>query len=164
MGRLLTCQEHGGLPESDFFSRVRSKSTCRTSLNMRPSKPRPTPMLSIFTAPMRRRKSKLFPLHQFDGRIRADGSTPFAPEAGRYHFYLAIGCPYSHRIAIIMNLIGLTHAISYSLVDDQRDGRGWAFRPARSAIRSGRTTSHADGHASPPATGKTVHPQSRPSP
>lgn len=71
------------------------------------------------------------PLHQFVGRIRKDGSTPFAPEPGRYHFYLAIGCPYSHRIAIILNLLGLESAISHSLVDDLRDARGWAFRPAR---------------------------------
>lgn len=71
------------------------------------------------------------PLHQFDGRIRADGSTPFAPAPGRYHFYLSVGCPYSHRIAIILNLLGLGAAISHSLVDDLRDGRGWAFRPAR---------------------------------
>lgn len=70
-------------------------------------------------------------LYQFDNRIRSDGSTPFAPEAGRYHFYLAVGCPYSHRVAILLRLLGLDQAISYSLVDDLRDSRGWAFRELR---------------------------------
>ena len=29
--------------------------------------------------------------------IKADGSTDFAPEAGRYHLYVANGCPWCHR-------------------------------------------------------------------
>ncbi len=29
--------------------------------------------------------------------IKADGSTAFAPKAGRYHLYVANGCPWCHR-------------------------------------------------------------------
>jgi len=29
--------------------------------------------------------------------IKADGSTDFRPEAGRYHLYVANGCPWCHR-------------------------------------------------------------------
>ncbi len=29
--------------------------------------------------------------------IKADGSTHFTPEAGRYHLYIANGCPWCHR-------------------------------------------------------------------
>ena len=29
--------------------------------------------------------------------IKADGSTTFTPEAGRYHLYIANGCPWCHR-------------------------------------------------------------------
>jgi putative glutathione S-transferase len=71
------------------------------------------------------------PLYQFRGRIRADGTTPYLPEAGRYHLYLAIGCPWSQKARITVQLLGLSGVISYSLVDDLRDGRGWAFRQAR---------------------------------
>jgi glutathionyl-hydroquinone reductase len=66
--------------------------------------------------------------NQFRARISTDGSTLYAAEAGRYHLYLAIGCPFAQRAAIAINLMGLKDAVSYSLVDDVRDGRGWAFR------------------------------------
>lgn len=66
---------------------------------------------------------------KFTDRISTDGSTPYAAEAGRYHLYLALGCPWAHRAAIVVDLLGLD--LSYSLVDDVRDGRGWAFRETR---------------------------------
>jgi putative glutathione S-transferase len=68
------------------------------------------------------------PLYKFRKRISEDGSSPYAPEAGRYHLYLAIGCPWAQRAQISVELLGLDKAISHSLVDDVRDGRGWAFR------------------------------------
>ena len=73
---------------------------------------------------------------QFRDRVRADGSTPYPAEPGRYHVYLALGCPWAHRAAIVIELLGLADAISYSLVDDVRDGRGWAFRETAGPIRS----------------------------
>jgi glutathionyl-hydroquinone reductase len=71
------------------------------------------------------------PLYQFRDRIRRDGSTPYAPEPGRYHLYLALGCPWAQSTAIAVRLLGLDGVITYSLVDDVRDGRGWAFRELR---------------------------------
>ncbi len=59
--------------------------------------------------------------------VRRDGSTPFPPEAGRYHLYLARACPWSHRIAIVRELEGLTNVISVSWAAPFRDERGWAF-------------------------------------
>jgi glutathionyl-hydroquinone reductase len=67
----------------------------------------------------------------FRDRISTDGSTPYAAEAGRYHLYLQIACPWSQRAAVVINLLGLSDVISYSLVDDLRDGQGWAFRERR---------------------------------
>lgn len=66
---------------------------------------------------------------QFTDRISTDGSTPYPAEADRYHLYLALGCPWAHRAAIVVDLLGL--ALTYSFVDDIRDGRGWAFRETR---------------------------------
>jgi putative glutathione S-transferase len=66
---------------------------------------------------------------RFTDRISTDGSTPYPAEADRYHLYLALGCPWAHRAAIVVDLLGL--AITYSFVDDVRDGRGWAFRETR---------------------------------
>lgn len=68
------------------------------------------------------------PVYRFDGRIRADGSTPFAPEAGRYHLYSGWFCPWAQRVVITRSLAGLEVVISLSYVDGRRDGSGWAFR------------------------------------
>lgn len=68
------------------------------------------------------------PAPDFTGRISADGSSGFLAEPGRYHLYLARGCPWCHRTAIARRLKGLQDVIGVSFVDDARDGRGWAFR------------------------------------
>src|ERR1700761_9022632 len=59
--------------------------------------------------------------------VTADGSSPFAPVAGRYHLYVARACPWAHRTIIGRRLMGLEAAISISFVNPIRDERGWAF-------------------------------------
>ncbi|MEV4351316.1 hypothetical protein AB0J83_43220 [Actinoplanes sp. NPDC049596] len=41
------------------------------------------------------------------------------------------GCPWTHRLAITRELAGLHDIVTMSYVDDERDGRGWAFRATR---------------------------------
>jgi putative glutathione S-transferase len=69
--------------------------------------------------------------HRQDSRFRswvtADGSSGFAPEAGRYHLYVCRACPWAHRTIIGRALMGLEDAITISFVDPIRDERGWAF-------------------------------------
>ncbi|MEV4161543.1 glutathione S-transferase C-terminal domain-containing protein [Nonomuraea dietziae] len=68
------------------------------------------------------------PVHPFRGRI----GTPAHPvEAGRYHLYVSWVCPYAQRTVIVRRLKRLEEVISLSYVDDERDGRGWAFRERR---------------------------------
>ena len=73
------------------------------------------------------------PRYQFRGRITADGSSGYRAEPGRYHLYIAWGCPWAQRTAIVRKLKRLEDVVSLSYVDDQRDGRGWAFRERRGA-------------------------------
>ena len=73
------------------------------------------------------------PRYQFRGRVTADGSSGYRAEPGRYHLYIAWGCPWAQRTAIVRKLKGLEDVVSLSYVDDQRDGRGWAFRERRGA-------------------------------
>ena len=73
------------------------------------------------------------PRYRFQGRITADGSSGYLAEPGRYHLYLAWGCPWAQRTAIVRKLMGLSGVVSLSYVDDERDGRGWAFRQRRGA-------------------------------
>src|SRR5687768_16996010 len=60
--------------------------------------------------------------------IRADGTSRFAPEPGRYHLYVSFACPWAHRTLIVRHLKNLDHAIGLTVVDPVRDERGWAFR------------------------------------
>jgi len=61
-------------------------------------------------------------------RITADGSSGFPAEAGRYHLYVSLACPWAHRSIIVRRVLGLESVISLSVVDPVRDERGWAFR------------------------------------
>ncbi|HZE04899.1 MAG TPA: glutathione S-transferase C-terminal domain-containing protein, partial [Solirubrobacteraceae bacterium] len=67
----------------------------------------------------------------FRNFVSTDGSTGFAPEAGRYHLYVARACPWAHRTLIGRELMGLKDAIGVSFVDPLRDERGWAFTGGR---------------------------------
>ena len=63
----------------------------------------------------------------FRSWIRADGSTPFAPEVGRYRLYVSHACPWCHRTTIVRALLGLTRAIPLTVVDPLMGADGWAF-------------------------------------
>ena len=60
--------------------------------------------------------------------VKADGSSPFAVEAGRYHLYVAHACPWAHRTLIARALLGLEEAISISIVHPLMLDEGWVFR------------------------------------
>jgi putative glutathione S-transferase len=59
--------------------------------------------------------------------VRANGSTRFAPESGRYHLYISLACPWAHRTLIFRKLKGLEDAISLSIVDPYMGENGWEF-------------------------------------
>src|SRR6516164_1111898 len=111
------------------------------------------------------------PRYRFQGRITADGASGFPAAPGRYHLYLGWGCPWAQRTAIVRTLMGLADVVSLSYVDDERDGRGWAFRQRRGPdpVNGFRFLAEAytatepgyDGHVSVPVlwdrvTGKVV--------
>lgn len=88
-------------------------------------------------------------VYPFRGRIDPNGEFP--PEAGRYHLYVSLACPFAHRTLIVRALKGLEEVIGVSVVDPIRDGRGWAFRagadPSRRHGGLGQTLDRANGFA-----------------
>jgi putative glutathione S-transferase len=52
---------------------------------------------------------------------------PEIPELGRYHLYISYACPFAHRADLVINYLGLQHAISVSSVAAKRDVDGWSF-------------------------------------
>ncbi|ANM31874.1 glutathionyl-hydroquinone reductase YqjG [Acidobacteria bacterium Mor1] len=67
----------------------------------------------------------------FRNHVTADGSSGYPAEAGRYHLYVSLACPWAHRTIIYRKLKGLEGAVSLSVVDPIRDEKGWAFREGR---------------------------------
>jgi putative glutathione S-transferase len=63
----------------------------------------------------------------FRDRVTADGSSGLGAEAGRYHLYVALSCPWAHRTVIFRALKGLEQAISLSAVDPYMGPDGWTF-------------------------------------
>lgn len=65
--------------------------------------------------------------------IRADGSGEFTPEAGRYHLYVSLACPWAHRALVFRRLKKLDDAISVSVVHPLMGADGWVFEEADGA-------------------------------
>ena len=63
--------------------------------------------------------------------IEADPDAEFPAEAGRYHLYVSLACPWAHRTLVTRALRGLEDAISVDVVDPYRDEDGWQFTPER---------------------------------
>ena len=64
---------------------------------------------------------------QFRHWVTADGSSGFVVEAGRYHLYIAINCPWAHRAWIFRKLKRLEDVVSMSIVAPRRTDQGWVF-------------------------------------
>src|SRR5580693_10688797 len=86
-------------------------------------------------APPRADGAFVRPLYPFQGRITADGSSGFPAEAGRYHLYVSLACPWAHRTLILRSLKKLEGAISVSVVDPFMGDDGWAFSDGPGCVR-----------------------------
>jgi putative glutathione S-transferase len=70
----------------------------------------------------------------FRNWIRADGSTDFQPESGRYHLYVSLACPWAHRTLIYRRLKGLEEHITISVVNPFMLENGWTFEEGNGVI------------------------------
>jgi glutathionyl-hydroquinone reductase len=76
-----------------------------------------------------------------DGSAGPSGDGGFAAEAGRYHLYVSLACPWAHRTLIFRALKGLQDHIGVSVVHPDMLSDGWTFdtglsrRDGRPALR-----------------------------
>lgn len=75
-----------------------------------------------------------------DGSAGPTGTKGFKAEAGRYHLYVSLACPWAHRTLIFRKLKGLEDLISLSVVDPLMVENGWEFHD-----RDGATVDHLFG-------------------
>jgi putative glutathione S-transferase len=63
-----------------------------------------------------------------DGRPGPTGEGGFSAEAGRYHLYVSLACPWASRTLILRKLKRLEDAIDVSVVHWHMGENGWEFR------------------------------------
>lgn len=75
-----------------------------------------------------------------DGSPGPSGEGGFPAEAGRYHLYVSLACPWAHRTLIMRALKGLEDIISVSVVDPFMGAEGWVFADHAARRSEGATT------------------------
>ena len=80
------------------------------------------------------------------GFRHAIGDPEFPAEHGRYHLFVALNCPWCHRVTLARNVLGLQDSISMDVAFPNRTGEDdpegpnlWEFRPDRVATLTGNT-------------------------
>ncbi|WP_415183207.1 glutathione S-transferase family protein [Phaeovulum sp.] len=69
-----------------------------------------------------------------DGSAGPSGKGGFKAEAGRYHLYVSLACPWANRTLILRALKGLEDVISVSVVNPYMGENGWTFAPGPGVI------------------------------
>src|SRR5258708_22762070 len=97
----------------------------------------PMPILASPQFPKEQSESGEFVRQQdaFRRWITSDPEGEFPPTPHRYHLYVSWACPWAHRIIIVRHLKGLEKIIGMTVVDPNRDEKGWAFRAVPGASR-----------------------------
>jgi putative glutathione S-transferase len=69
-----------------------------------------------------------------DGSAGPTGEAGFKAEAGRYHLYVSLACPWAHRTLIFRHLKGLEDMIDVSVVHWLMKEKGWTFKDGPGVI------------------------------
>ncbi len=69
-----------------------------------------------------------------DGQAGPTGEAGFKAQAGRYHLYVSLACPWAHRALVFRALKGLEDMISVSVVNPYMGEQGWNFASAPGVV------------------------------
>jgi putative glutathione S-transferase len=64
-----------------------------------------------------------------DGAAGPSGTAGFKAEAGRYHLYVSLACPWASRTLIFRSLKGLESMVGLSVTHWLMGEHGWTFAP-----------------------------------
>lgn len=80
------------------------------------------------------------------------GDADHPPESGRYHLFVALNCPWCHRVTLARATLGLADAITMDVAFPNRTGEDdpigeglWEFAPDRVATLTGQTLPECTG-------------------
>jgi putative glutathione S-transferase len=69
-----------------------------------------------------------------DGSPGPSGTGGFKAEAGRYHLYVSLACPWASRTLIFRSLKGLEHMVGVSVTHWLMAEHGWTFAPGEGVV------------------------------
>jgi putative glutathione S-transferase len=97
-----------------------------------------------------------------DGSDGPSGEAGYRAEAGRYHLYVSLACPWAHRALIFRKLKGLEAMVPLSVVHWLMRAEGWTFAPGpgvvADSINGARVLHEVYTHAQPAYTGRVTVP------
>ncbi len=93
-----------------------------------------------------------------DGSAGPTGQGGFKAEAGRYHLYVALICPWATRTLIVRKLKGLEQAISVSVVEPELSSQGWRFADGGDSVNGARYMHEIYTASDPGHTGRATVP------
>lgn len=66
--------------------------------------------------------------------VEGGGDAGFKAEAGRYHLYVSLACPWAHRTLIFRKLKKLEEIVPVSVVNWHMGAEGWTFAEGRGVV------------------------------
>lgn len=95
---------------------------------------------------------------QFRHAVTPGGEDGFKAEAGRYHLYVALICPWASRTLAARKLKGLEEVITVSVVEPELDAQGWRFADGADTLNHARFLHEIYTLADPHYSGRATVP------
>lgn len=93
-----------------------------------------------------------------DGSAGPTGVGGFKAEAGRYHLYVALICPWASRTLMARKLKGLEDVITISVVEPELTDQGWCFAPGADGVNGATYMHQIYTRADPQVNGRATVP------
>lgn len=93
-----------------------------------------------------------------DGSAGPTGTGGFKAEAGRYHLYVALICPWASRTLMARKIKGLEDAITVSIVEPELTDQGWRFAAGADPVNGATYMHEIYTKADPQVNGRATVP------